>query len=242
MGTLDQAHNLQARGSEAEGNAVQVKVELQADCYAGVWAANAKTPEGQSVMEQGDFEEGMQPPKRSATTPCRRRRRAGWCPTASPTAPRRSGWKRFSAASRAATPTPASFRAAHQHLARIRAGEQAAEGVRHRFQAVDDRLARLSLPARQPLAHVAVELGHAREIIEEMKPWMRMRAEMIRARSGGCRFARIVALDHPADGEAGVVSRDRQRRIQLVAADIVEIDVDAVGGGRGQLLRTGPAL
>jgi predicted metalloprotease len=36
-----------------------VKIELQADCYAGVWAANAKTPEGQPVLEQGDIEEGM---------------------------------------------------------------------------------------------------------------------------------------------------------------------------------------
>jgi hypothetical protein len=58
-GTLEQAHSLQARASQTEGNAIQVRVELQADCYAGVWAANAKTPQGQSVMEQGDFEEGM---------------------------------------------------------------------------------------------------------------------------------------------------------------------------------------
>ena len=58
-GTLDQAHDLQARASETEGNAVQVRVELQADCYAGVWAANAKQPNGQPVMEPGDFEEGM---------------------------------------------------------------------------------------------------------------------------------------------------------------------------------------
>jgi predicted metalloprotease len=58
-GTLEQAHNLQARSSETEGNAVQVKVELQADCYAGVWAANTKDAQGRSVMEQGDFEEGM---------------------------------------------------------------------------------------------------------------------------------------------------------------------------------------
>jgi predicted metalloprotease len=58
-GTLDQAHNLQARASETEGNAIQVKVELQADCYAGVWAANAKNSQGQSIMEPGDFEEGM---------------------------------------------------------------------------------------------------------------------------------------------------------------------------------------
>jgi predicted metalloprotease len=58
-GTLDRAHELQARSSRTEGNAVQVKVELQADCYAGVWAANAKAADGSPAMEQGDFEEGM---------------------------------------------------------------------------------------------------------------------------------------------------------------------------------------
>ena len=58
-GTLGRAHDLQARESETAGNATQVKVELQADCYAGVWAANAKDPQGQPVMEPGDFEEGM---------------------------------------------------------------------------------------------------------------------------------------------------------------------------------------
>jgi predicted metalloprotease len=57
-GTLNQAHNMQARASETDGNAIQVKVELQADCYAGVWAANAKDAQG-SIMEQGDLEEGM---------------------------------------------------------------------------------------------------------------------------------------------------------------------------------------
>jgi predicted metalloprotease len=59
QGTLTQAHDLQARASETEGNAIQVKVELQADCYAGVWAKNATNSQGQSVMEPGDFEEGM---------------------------------------------------------------------------------------------------------------------------------------------------------------------------------------
>jgi predicted metalloprotease len=59
MGTLGQAEGMQARASETQSNAIQVKIELQADCYAGVWAANAKNPEGQSVMEPGDFEEGM---------------------------------------------------------------------------------------------------------------------------------------------------------------------------------------
>jgi predicted metalloprotease len=58
-GTLGNAEQLQARASRTEGNAIQVKVELQADCYAGVWAKNAKDPQGQPVMEPGDFEEGM---------------------------------------------------------------------------------------------------------------------------------------------------------------------------------------
>ena len=58
-GTLEAAHNAQARSGEAEGNATQVKVELQADCYAGVWAANAKDPQGRPALEQGDIEEGM---------------------------------------------------------------------------------------------------------------------------------------------------------------------------------------
>jgi uncharacterized protein len=59
MGTLGQAEQLQAHASETQANATQVKIELQADCYAGVWAANAKAPDGQPVMQAGDFEEGM---------------------------------------------------------------------------------------------------------------------------------------------------------------------------------------
>jgi predicted metalloprotease len=59
MGSLDQAKQLQDSESTTEANATQVKIELQADCYAGVWAANAKTPDGQSIMEPGDIEEGM---------------------------------------------------------------------------------------------------------------------------------------------------------------------------------------
>jgi hypothetical protein len=57
-GTLEQAHSLQARASETEGNAIQVKIELQADCYAGVWAANARDAQG-NILEPGDVEEGM---------------------------------------------------------------------------------------------------------------------------------------------------------------------------------------
>ena len=58
QGRLDEAHNAQARASGSQGNAIQVQVELQADCYAGVWAANARDAQG-SILEPGDVEEGM---------------------------------------------------------------------------------------------------------------------------------------------------------------------------------------
>jgi predicted metalloprotease len=54
LGTLDQAATAQARAGRVEGNQIQVGVELQADCLAGVWAAN-----DQNLLEPGDIEEGM---------------------------------------------------------------------------------------------------------------------------------------------------------------------------------------
>ena len=58
-GVLDQANARQRRVSSREGNAIQVRVELQADCYAGVWAAHAKDEQGRPAMEPGDVEEGL---------------------------------------------------------------------------------------------------------------------------------------------------------------------------------------
>ena len=49
----------QARGrmSEAEYNALSVRVELQADCLTGVWAHHANN--ARQLLEQGDVEEAM---------------------------------------------------------------------------------------------------------------------------------------------------------------------------------------
>ncbi|HEX6374484.1 MAG TPA: neutral zinc metallopeptidase [Allosphingosinicella sp.] len=58
-GVLRDAAARQQRLSSREGNALQVQVELQADCYAGVYAANARDAQGRPVMEPGDVEEGL---------------------------------------------------------------------------------------------------------------------------------------------------------------------------------------
>ena len=50
----------QAARSQAEGNKYSVALELQADCYAGVWARNASAVSGgQVALEPADLEEGM---------------------------------------------------------------------------------------------------------------------------------------------------------------------------------------
>jgi predicted metalloprotease len=50
----------QRASGEAEANRYSVALELQADCYAGVWAANAaQVSGGQVAMESGDLEEGL---------------------------------------------------------------------------------------------------------------------------------------------------------------------------------------
>jgi predicted metalloprotease len=58
-GTLGRIERQQQAASDKEGNALQVRVELQADCLAGVWAANAKAKDGQPLLEPGDAEEGL---------------------------------------------------------------------------------------------------------------------------------------------------------------------------------------
>ena len=57
LGVAEKVHRLQRQVSEAERNALSVRMELQADCYAGVWGYHAK--QERNLIEPGDFEEGL---------------------------------------------------------------------------------------------------------------------------------------------------------------------------------------
>ncbi len=57
LGTLQDAHNRQSSVSETESNKISVRLELQADFYAGVWAYHDNKMF--NSLEDGDIEEGL---------------------------------------------------------------------------------------------------------------------------------------------------------------------------------------
>ena len=56
-GTEREVRRLQARVGEVDRNRLSVLMELQADCYAGVWAKTANNLRG--ILEEGDLEEAL---------------------------------------------------------------------------------------------------------------------------------------------------------------------------------------
>ena len=57
LGTLGQAHKKMSQVSEANANKISVRIELQADFYAGVWGFYEKKPFGS--LEDGDIDEAI---------------------------------------------------------------------------------------------------------------------------------------------------------------------------------------
>ena len=57
MGIAKQVHEAQQRVSRTQANEISVRMELQADCFAGVWAKYAA--QSRQLLEAGDVEEGL---------------------------------------------------------------------------------------------------------------------------------------------------------------------------------------
>jgi uncharacterized protein len=57
LGILSEAARVRAQSSEAESNAISVRIELQADCFSGIWARLAGQKFGS--LERGDIAEAM---------------------------------------------------------------------------------------------------------------------------------------------------------------------------------------
>jgi uncharacterized protein len=57
LGTMNEVHSRRQRMSERQYNQLSVRLELQADCYAGVWARQSQQAKG--WLEEGDVEEGL---------------------------------------------------------------------------------------------------------------------------------------------------------------------------------------
>jgi hypothetical protein len=57
LGISSEVHRLEQQSSERDANALSVRLELQADCFAGVWANQANRQ--RQLLEEGDVEEGL---------------------------------------------------------------------------------------------------------------------------------------------------------------------------------------
>ena len=57
LGILGQANQIRAQVSQGESNAISVRIELQADCFSGIWERNVEQQFG--VLERGDIAEAL---------------------------------------------------------------------------------------------------------------------------------------------------------------------------------------
>ncbi|OOY20695.1 hypothetical protein BMI86_09220 [Thioclava sp. DLFJ5-1] len=57
LGILSKVNEVRAQSSEAQSNALSVRIELQADCFSGIWARRAEDQIG--AIEPGDISEAM---------------------------------------------------------------------------------------------------------------------------------------------------------------------------------------
>ena len=89
LGILPKVHDAQEQGDEQQSNGSRCKLELQADCFAGVWAANAD--QKWHVLEQGDLQKALNTAAAIGDDRLQQASRGYVVPEASRTAHRSSG-------------------------------------------------------------------------------------------------------------------------------------------------------
>jgi predicted metalloprotease len=57
LGVMNKVQQLRAHQTAAQANETSVRVELQADCFAGIWAHHAQR--SRQILQQGDLEEAL---------------------------------------------------------------------------------------------------------------------------------------------------------------------------------------
>lgn len=87
LGIEPKVRQMQQGASQAEVNRLSVKMELQADCFAGVWG---KYAEKQQMLEEGDLQAALNAAQAIGDDGCSSRAVAASCRTALPTALRSS--------------------------------------------------------------------------------------------------------------------------------------------------------
>jgi hypothetical protein len=128
-------------------------------------------------------------------------------------------------------------RHAHDHLAEGVGFQHCHEGGGRVGEAVDEFFAIAELAVAQPLPGLALEFGHFMKPIADdealdAQPLAQGREQQRRHLVGAdASFGRVVFRYRAADRDAREAVEQREDRVENGAADILEIDIDAVGAG-----------
>ncbi len=101
LGIANKVHSAQQRTGKVEANALSVRMELQADCLAGVWGKRAN--DMRNILDPGDLEAALMRPLPLATTACNSRPKGASCRKVSRTAVRPNGFAGSAVALKPAT-------------------------------------------------------------------------------------------------------------------------------------------
>src|SRR5450631_2476620 len=125
---------------------------------------------------------------------------------------------------------------ANEHLAGVGAGHQVPETVDGIVDPIYQSLAPDDLALGQPLSDLGLELRTQVRVVEhdEATQGQTFADDHGHVSGAGCWLGGVVDRDHPADGDPTTWAQRSDGGLEMVSADVVKIDVDALGGGLRQ--------